>query len=264
MNQELIDFVLSGKKIIGRASIFSDYGKNDRGKTVYIQEVAGRDSYAALKKVLSERPFKNSFIVLSMAIAPTEYGDKNIIIQTFNIFKSLLQKRKIPYAISISRDNLLWADLCGKKVSKNIKKYGFYTPCISCHAYFHILRALVALDVGAMFIISGERVSHSGKIKINQTEKVLKAYEEILKPFGIEILYPVKDVEKESEIAKLIETGWEEEKNQMECVFSGNYLNEEGKNLIDEKKIDSYLKDFLIPEGIKAINSYLGHLEVKS
>lgn len=258
MNQKVINLVHSNRGLIGKESILTDSKGNIQGRTVYIHEVAGRDSFAALKEILKKISAEEAFVVLSLAVAPTEYGDVDTIGNTFNIFEKLLQKEKIQYALSVTRDNSLWAALCGRNVSESFEKYGFYTPCISCHAYFHILRAFIALDIGARFIISGERVNHSGKIKINQTEKVLKAYEEILKPFGIEILHPVKDIEEEKELSELIGMDWEEEKNQMKCVFSGNYLTEEGESLIAEVELDNYLQDFLIPAGKKAINLYMG------
>lgn len=257
MSHRAPEMLLSGKRLLGKESILPFRGEASKEKAVYVHEVAGRDSYAALKALLGQINSKNSFFILSLAVAPTEYGDLNQVEKYFTPFEDLLKKENFSYALSISRDSELWGALCGRFLSTIFDRYGFYTPCISCHAYFHILRAFIAIDSGAKLIVSGERVSHAGRVKVNQSEKSLRAYQEILRAYGIEILYPVKNIETEEELLKLLEMDWKEEENQMRCVFSGNYLSVKGKNLIREEQLDRYFEEFLIPAGKKIIEYYL-------
>lgn len=135
--------------------------------------------------------------------------------------------------------------------------YGFYTPCIGCHAYFHILRAFIALDIEALGIISGERVKHSGRFKINQSKDAVDTYRKILKEFGIKFYTPILNIDTEEELNKYLTFKWEEGKEQFKCLFTGSSTL---KNMKYPKKlrqaISNYLNEFVKPLAVEVISNY--------
>jgi len=221
-------------------------------KTTVIAEFSGRDSVAAVMKSLEGYKMKNILPIASFA--GTEYGDVEPLYENHkNLIKRIHikhghEKRVYPLIIHSSPD--LWHAINGRFTAELIEKFGFYTPCIGCHAYFHLLRMPMAKKIGNC-IISGEREGHQGRIKLNQLPECLDTYERILAHFDVDLLHPVRKIHKNEEIENLIGWDWDEGAQHPECVFSGNYRNLDGDVKYDPEQLSLYLETFLYPACIK-------------
>lgn len=217
-----------------------------------IGEFSGRDSVAAILKALESSDINNVLPIASFA--GTEYGD----LQSIKANYEKLQKRvaalygdnkKIHPLIVYSRPEL-WRVFNGRFTTLLIERYGFYNPCIACHLYFHLIRLPFAKSLGNR-IISGERESHDGRIKVNQLGQSLDLYQSVIEHFGVELLMPIRHVASGEEIEELIGWDWGEGKNHPQCVFSGNYRDLAGEALFNEEDLNSYLQSFLFNSGIE-------------
>lgn len=221
-----------------------------------IGEFAGRDSVAAILKLLEEGDITSILPVVTFA--PVEYGSVDVLEANVNLLRQQVMTR---YQGKVSIEPLmylsnqaLWQVLNSSFVSILQQHFGFYTPCIGCHAYFHLMRMPLAKRLGGR-VISGERESHDGRLKANQLGICLDSYQRIMAHFGVDLLIPLRQVTNGKEIEALIQWQWEEGKAQPQCLFSGNDRNKRGESLINEQLIPSYLETFLEPVCIN-----LGHL----
>ncbi len=222
---------------------------------IAIGEIAGRDSFAAIFKAAQENSFQK--ILPTIGILPTESGNWNDIYQNHIYLKEELDKRyniELLEPIAIG-SRLTWAALCGRFSSELIKNFGFYTPCLGCHLYLHLLRAPLALHTDTKIIITGERSDHEGKIKINQVDEVLSAYIKLFLEYGLYLQLPIRNISNNSEIENILKIKWEAEDKQFYCVFSGNYLDSAGQNNIKINELHPYLEKFLIPVGAKLLEA---------
>ncbi|AKL94577.1 hypothetical protein CACET_c11120 [Clostridium aceticum] len=213
-----------------------------------IGEFSGRDSVAAILKALEDASIQHILPVASLA--PTEYGDFQSLEKNYQQLvirvKDLYGEDKTIFPLIYYSNPDLWSIINGRFVNDIHRKFDFYSPCIGCHAYFHLLRVPMALKLGKK-IISGERESHDGRIKINQLSSSLSAYKKITEHFGVELLIPLRYMEDGDEVEKLIGWEWQEGKDHPSCVYSGNYKDIHGRTIYDEEKIQAYLKNFLYP-----------------
>ncbi len=221
-------------------------------KETVIGEFSGRDSVAAILKSLEQSDVK--FILPVATLSPTEYGDFDSLEINFDQMVKRVNeiygdKKKIFPLMWYSNPDL-WSIMNGRFVEHINRKFGFYSPCIGCHAYFHILRVPMALDLGKR-IISGERESHDGRVKINQMAITLDVYKDITDHFGVELMTPLRHMSDGDEVEKLIGWNWKEGKNHPSCAYSKNYTDTKGKVIYDIEKIESYLKDYLYETCIK-------------
>ncbi len=230
------------------------------GSEVVIGEFAGRDSAAAIIKALEE---KEMYHVLPMAtFAPTEYGDFNSL--KINLKSTQKRVAEIHGDIKTVDDLVyysnpdLWSVLNGRFTYSLREKYGFFSPCIGCHAYFHLVRIPFALQLGKR-IISGERESHDGRIKINQLGPCLDVYQKIAAYFGVQLLMPLRDMQEGKEVVDLLGWNWEEGGSQPVCALSGNYRDARGQVHYDPDALTGFLHDFLYPVAVE-----LGELIIES
>ncbi|SFI33200.1 hypothetical protein SAMN05192551_11245 [Tindallia magadiensis] len=220
-------------------------------KETVIGEFAGRDSVAAIMEALKSPEINHVLPVVTFA--PTEYGsEKELEINhqrmVARVQKLYGEKKKI-YPLIYDSSLPLWRILNGRNLMSLQQEYGFYTPCIGCHTYFHVARVPLAKALGKK-IIAGERESHGGKIKVNQLKVCLDSYQNILEALGVELLLPIRNMEKDELIEDLIGWPWAAEEEQPVCLFSGNYRNHEGKAIYDLEKIHHFLKNYLEPLAI--------------
>lgn len=215
-----------------------------------ISEIAGRDSVAAVLKYCKQNP--NKVIVPTYVHTPTEYGEFKQIKDTVKNLKVALAQRYQTQLkeLIILKNPQLWRALNGRYISLLISRFGFYSPCIGCHLYMHLMRIPLALKLGSKKIISGERKSHHGEIKINQTAEALEAYAEVLREADIELLFPICDTHKNKEIEEIVGGDWNASEKQMLCVLSGNYRD----MLPSKEKLSRYLQEFIIPVGKKLLS----------
>ncbi len=216
-----------------------------------ISEIAGRDSAAAAIKYCEQNTHKT--IIPTYVHTPTEYGDFKQIKETVKGLEKVLAKnyqtRLEP--LIVLKNPELWRALNGRYISLFIDKFGFYSPCIACHLYMHLMRIPLALELDSKEIISGERESHGGEIKINQTAETLDAYAEVMGTAGIKLVFPIRHTHKNEEIEAIVGGGWNASEKQMLCVLSGNYRD----MIPSKKKLERYLQEFVVPAGKKLVRS---------
>lgn len=223
-----------------------------------IVEIAGRDSFAAFLKYLANNEIEEA--IPTVARAPSEYGSSEAILNHLYWLKEKLSDR--PLSIrepQFLEDHKLWWVLNGRYLSEIVQRYGFYTPCLGCHLYFHLLRIETALNEGARKIISGEREFHAQRIKINQTKEALNAYREILASVNLELIFPLQKISSNEKIEQLVGKKWQESKSQFSCVFKANYCSLDNQLLIKNKTLKPYLEEFLIPVGKIIARAKLNH-----
>jgi len=228
--------------------LFQKEGISPQG--VLIGEFAGRDGAAAMIKAMEEGPGP---ILPIAALTGAEYGDINIYFKTWEQTRREVEKRGgklLP--LFFMAELALWHALNGRWVSLLFKAFGFYTPCIGCHTYLHLLRIPLARHLGGK-IISGERVYHNGDFKVNQTELSLSWYGELAQAFGVKLLLPVKDIREGEDIKALLGMEWEQDQQQLRCVLSGNYRDCRGKPWWEPESARKYIEIFLKPVAFKIL-----------
>lgn len=222
-----------------------------------VGEISGRDSVAAIMKAFEDEDI--NYILPVASFAGSEYGDYNEI---YNNYKKILKTvneryrgKKTLYPLHEYNREDLWHLMNGRYMAQVTKKFGFMTPCIGCHLYFHLIKLNFAKALSNR-VISGERESHDGKIKINQYPLSLDAYIRVMDYFDVELLMPIRNISDGEEIEKLIGFHWVEGKNHPKCVLSGNYRNSIGQALLDVEELRNYLENHLIILG-QVVGEYL-------
>ncbi|WP_048059157.1 S66 peptidase family protein [Methanococcus vannielii] len=251
-----IDFKKSFENCIlseNALKIIKEYGINP--KKIAIGEFAGRDSAAAIIKAF-ENPEIDAILPI-LAFTGTDYGEREIYYKNWNLINERigeLYEKKYLLPLHFIFEPKLWNALNGRFVAAIIKKYGYYSPCIGCHAYLRVIRIPIAKHFGNK-IITGERILHDNDFKIDQLKETLEIYHEICEKFGVELLFPVKNIEKGVEIKEIIGKNWEQGKNQYSCMFSGNYRDSDGKVIFEKEKILEILTKFIYPASIEILRN---------
>ena len=223
-----------------------------------IVEIAGRDSVAAAIKSVEEGEFSD--LLPTFVYTGTEYGSWLSVMMAVERLSSRLPGTRIHDLVVMGSPDF-WRALNGRFISILIEKYGFYTPCIGCHLYLHSIRIPLALNIGGVPIISGERERHDAHIKINQTSVALDFYEELSKGFGIQLLLPLRHIQEGSHIEEILGFHWPEGKEQLGCTLSGNYRRWDREQNIPSHLVQRYMEEFALPCTKKIIESYVaGHV----
>jgi hypothetical protein len=222
-----------------------------------IGEFAGRDSVAAILKEMEKPEIR--YVLPVVTFAPVEYGTAAVLEQNHQrLMRQVTQqhgeeKTIGPLVFWSSRS--LWQALNGPYMARLHRRYGFYTPCIACHAYFHLVRMPLARRLGHV-IISGERESHDGRLKANQLGICLDSYQRIISRFGVELRIPLRHMKEGAAVESLIGWEWAEGEAQPQCLFSGNDRDAHGQAMVDDMQIRAFLEGFLEP-ACKALGSLL-------
>jgi len=192
-----------------------------------IIDVAGKDSYAALAKYLGENNSNAIIRIIPVVVkVPSEYGSHETLQSSFEKFKKEISNT---YFVSFSEtifieEPILWHYLNGRFIAEYIKKYDFYSPCCGCHIYLHSIRAYIANKLNIKTIISGERLSHGNKIKLNQLNSSIQYHSKILKEFGINHIQPILNISDNLDIDKIVNKFISnDDLYHYKCLFSSNY-----------------------------------------
>lgn len=222
-----------------------------------IVDVSGKDSFAASILGFQEYGIKRAIPVI--VYNQVQYGNWHALLNNAKLLKNVINKRfnGIVYEPIVIGDLDYWWILNGRYISEIIHKFGFYSPCLNCHLYFHSTRGFLAKAIGCTTIISGERESHDGKHKINQLPVSIDFYSKLLKNFGITHMNPVRYIESAPEIRKIVQIDWGEGANQPKCIFSSNYVNCDGTIQFDSSKIEEFFSEFGIPVVMKFFENKL-------
>ena len=226
-------------------------------KSTVIGEFSGRDSVAAILKAFEDDSVK--YILPIATFAGTEYGNFDIIYDNYMHLRYRVEElygdRKVLYPlIEFSREDI-WGIMNGRISGALTEKFGFYSPCIGCHLYFHLTKLEYAKALSGI-ILSGERESHDGRIKVNQLGETLDTYIRVIDAFGCELRMPLRHMDDGSEVERLIGWEWKEGLAHPECVLSGNYRNAQGKAVYSEDGLIRLLTEYLEPVG-KIVGKYL-------
>ena len=218
---------------------------------IAIGEFSGRDSVAAIIKAMEDI----DFVLPVVAFTGTDYGDIAIFYKNWEITNKRIKeidKDKVLLPLHFMFEPKLWNALNGRWVALLFKRYGYYSPCIGCHAYLRIIRIPLARHLGNK-IISGERLYHNGDFKIDQIEEVLNVYNKICRDFDVELILPIRHIKEGKKIKEIIGEEWEQGEKQFSCVFSGNYRDKDGKVIFEKIGILKLLNEFIYPVSIEIL-----------
>jgi hypothetical protein len=208
-------------------------------------EVAGWDSVAAAVMLAERGELRR--VLPTVACTGTEYGDVDALLANVERLRRLVGPLGVEVLEPVVLGSPLWWRATIGRVNTALSRlYGPWHICVGCHMYLHALRAPLAWETGALRQVSGERLYHKGRVKVNQTRPAVEAYRGVLARFGISLELPLLELDDEESIHSLV-GGWEEGEGQPDCVLSGNYRELDGRISCDESGILAYLDDYLVP-----------------
>jgi len=228
-----------------------------------IIEIAGRDSIAAALEEARKENF--SAFLPTIVYTGTLYGNWESpfqALQRLKEHKEILGNLRIYPAVVLGSPKFWW-QLCGRYNYELLEKFGFYSPCTACHLYFHTVRIPLALELGCRTIIAGERERHDKRIKLSQVRISLEVCEEFFQELGVDLLLPLRNISKGSDISAIVGNEWEEGKDQLECVLARNYQRKDGEVRYSEKSISSFFHNFALPLARSWVQEHSGKHMVK-
>lgn len=223
----------------------------------YIIEIAGKDSVSAAHNFIRQNEI--NVIVPSIVYIGTEYGNFESYKKSIAYLSSYAKSKNIQVAnLYESHDEVLWNLLCAKYQYHISQKYGFYTPCIMCHLFAHLIRIPLYTKICASGIITGERYSHNGSVKLNQHLLTIKCFQELFNKKEIVLIQPLLDVDELSVIEnEIMDYKDINHINDVKCILSGNMHRVDCDNDFFRNKLSEFLYGFVVPIGEYIANSYL-------
>ncbi len=219
-----------------------------------IAEIAGRDSVAAAVSAVRDRGFA-TLLPTSVATG-TEYGDEHAPDHAVERLVSLLGSDVEVLPLLRLGSPRLWAALNGRFAAVVAERYRIFSPCLSCHLYTHLARVPLALGLGGIPVIAGEREAHGGRVKLSQTPLGIDACVRVLGRAGVELLEPIRRIRDSETIAEIVGPGWSGGSRQLCCVHSGNYVALDGSVSYDELAYTRYVHGFLEPAGAAIVDAW--------
>ena len=216
-------------------------------------EIAGRDSVAAAMEAVNQEGFTD--LLPTYAYTGTEYGSWSSVGDAVKRLVERLPHIRVHPLLVIGSPRF-WQALNGRFMSELIAAYGVFSPCIGCHLYLHSVRIPLAVSLGRIPIISGERERHDHAIKINQIGEALSRYEALVAEFGVRLLLPLRHILDGQRIGEILGIPWKEGKEQLGCVLSGNYRGVDGSVDMTGEEAAQYLDGFACPATRKIIAAY--------
>jgi len=224
---------------------------------VALVEIAGRDSVAAGVKAASSGSY--DFLVPTIVYTGTEYGDWSNVLSNARALAGRFQGDAGPRVLEtvVLGSPSWWHATAGRFSSQLLNLYGFSPTCVACHMYLHAARVSLAKEIGAGTLVSGERLSHDGRLKLNQLAPALRAYQDVLAENGIELDFPIVDIREGPHIEKALGEGWEESARQLRCVLEGNYRDPQGDIIVRDEDLSAYIDEFLVPVTTEVLSSFV-------
>lgn len=215
------------------------------GRFDCLVEVAGRDSVGAVVALAREERLAS--VLPTLAYTGTEFGDLDSLAENVERMRGLLS----PLGVRVENPLVLgsprwWHATIGRMNSLLSRRYGPWHVCVGCHMYLHAIRIPLARRMGVTRLVSGERLWHAGRLKVNQGLEAVKAYRRLAESFGVVLELPLLEVDDEERIHDLVGE-WGEGKSQPSCVLSGNYLGRKGEVEAEEERLLAYLDEYLVP-----------------
>ena len=228
-------------KIFERTNLIINYSVVARDDGIrFLADVSGRDSIAALIKILDRHP--NSLVIPSIIELGCEYGNKSQYGEVYESLKGIFNRERVRIEQGIVCDgNELWKAIVERENEKVGKRFGFLSPCIACHLALHIIRIKIARRLGIGNVVSGEKELHDGREKINQLSFVLDFYNRIYESMGIAHHLPVRQISSTREIEKILRK-YDPKYVRLKCTFEGNYYKKGTNELaITKDRIQEYV-----------------------
>jgi hypothetical protein len=224
-----------------------------------IVEIAGRDSVAAAVMATREHGFRE--LVPTVAFTGTETGDREAPARAVSILRSLVPAdTEVHEPVALS-DPALWSAMNSRPAAELKQRFGVtFSPCLACHLYLHLLRVPLSWSHSNAPVVSGERDTHDGRIKLSQTPQSIDASIRVLAYAGVPLLQPIRGLSG-AEVADLTRRAWEQEQGQLGCQLSGNYVNFDGSVTYDEDAYERYLTGFFEPVGRAVIDAWRAERE---
>jgi hypothetical protein len=219
-----------------------------------IVEIAGRDSIAAAVKSVREESLTD--LLPTYVYTGTEHGPWPSVNTAIDRLAMCLPEIQVHRPMVLGSPGF-WQALNGRFISELVSRYGFYTPCIGCHAYLHSVRIPLALSLGGVPVISGEREFHDGATKVNQNAEALDFYQSIGKDYGIRFAFSLRYEAKGDHISDILGFEWQEGKDQLGCVLSGNYRGLDGSASVAGEQVLRYVEEFAGPCVKRMLDSYV-------
>ena len=226
----------------------------DPARKLAIVEIAGRDSVAAAILAVHTHGFTD--ILPVYAYTGTEYGPWREVLRAVSRMAQGLPDACV-HELCVMGSPRFWRALNGRFSGLTNHWFKFISPCVGCHLYLHAVRIPLAARLNYAPIISGERESHSGMIKINQTPKVLSFYTEFAKKHRVPLLMPLRKIADGHAIENILGLKWERGRDQLQCALSGNYRDTTG-DILEQGDVASFLKKFAGPCAQKIIHDCAG------
>lgn len=211
-----------------------------------IAELSGMDSVAAIIRAGERLSF--DAILPTIVLTGTEFGSPAFVRRNYDLIVKRLQKNScLILEPLIYTDFDFWRALCGRFIQAQIDRWAAYTPCVGCHLYLHAMRIPLATRLGINYIVSGERESHSGRIKLNQTSRSLDAHINLMESWGLKFVLPLRHVERRSEVMAIAGRDIFPGEDQFQCLFSDNYRDVSGKNIQHSDWVAQYYDELGLP-----------------
>jgi hypothetical protein len=229
-----------------------------------VVEIAGRDSVAAAIKSVEDHGFTN--LLPTYVYTGTEHGEWETVERAVDRLVSRLPQVQVHDLLLLGSPKF-WQALNGRFVAELFSRYSFYTPCVGCHLYLHATRIPLAMMLGQVPIIAGERERHDQAIKVNQLSEALNIYQDIARRFGIDLLLPLRRVTEGTRVGDILGFEWQGGQEQLGCVLSGNYKGWDGALEETVPLVQQYLEEFARPCVERIIELYAkgdvpNHLEI--
>ena len=229
-----------------------------------IVEIAGRDSVAAAIKAVEDEGFTD--LLPTYVYTGTEYGAWSSVGDAVKRLSARLPGTRV-HPLLVMGSPRFWQALNGRFAGELASRYGALLSCVGCHLYLHSVRIPLAVTLGKIPIVSGEREHHDGAVKINQTGEALNFYQATAEEFEVRLLFPLRNISAGHRIREILGFEWAEGQEQLGCVLSGNYREVNGGISITGEQVIRYLKTFACPLTREIIKTYLGgqvprHLEI--
>jgi hypothetical protein len=217
-----------------------------------VAAIAGRDSIAAAVKATREGGF--SALLPTSVATGTEYGSPDSVLDAVAELRSLLaDEAEVLDPVRLGSP-ALWAALNGRFSAEIAGRWRVCSACLACHLYVHVARVPLSWALGNAPVITGERETHDGRIKLSQTTASIDAETRVMAHAGIELLTPIRSTDT-TEVERLV-GGWIEAEQHLRCVHSGNYVRADGSVEFDEAGYAAYLKEFFEPAGVAVVDTW--------
>ncbi len=260
MDRRLLELLVNKPDLVGSfpewmlpTETIAEMRESDHGA---IAEIAGRDSIAAVLAACEARDIR--LILPTVAYTGSEYGNWSGTLDKIESLRERLRNRNVKvFDAVVLGSPTFWWKLCGRYTTHFANKFGFYSPCVGCHLYFHAIRIPLAKKVQCPTVIGGERESHDEKLKVNQIKISLDYYCSFMRKFGIELFLPIRYMKSGKEIESIIHEEWKEGEQQLACVLGKNYLDVDGSVSFQEEAIIQYMDEFALPLAESEVGKYL-------